>query len=111
MGMIVSVNVGLPQDVAWQGRTVRTGVWKTPVIGRIFARRLNLDGDGQGDLRGHGGEQRAIMVYQLDSYRYWAKYLGRPDLVPGNFGERIGGAVVEVSRWALLRNPCRWRAV
>lgn len=70
IGTIVSVNVGLPRDVAWQGRTVRTAVWKTPVTGRIFARRLNLDGDGQGDLRGHGGEQRAIMVYQLDSYRY-----------------------------------------
>jgi ferredoxin-NADP reductase/MOSC domain-containing protein YiiM len=116
VGMIVSVNVGLPRDVAWQGRTVRTGVWKTPVTERIFARRLNLDGDGQGDLRGHGGEQRAIMVYQLDSYRYWAKYLGRPDLVAGNFGEnltvegladnkvcigdrfRIGSAVVEVSQ-------------
>jgi ferredoxin-NADP reductase/MOSC domain-containing protein YiiM/ferredoxin len=116
VGVIVSVNVGLPHDVAWQGRTVRTGVWKTPVTGRILARRLNLDGDGQGDLRGHGGEQRAIMVYQLDSYRYWAKYLGRSDLVAGNFGEnltvegladnevcigdrfRIGGAVVEVSQ-------------
>jgi hypothetical protein len=58
MGVIVSVNVGLPQDVAWQGRTVRTAVWKAPVTGRIVARRLNLDGDGQGDLRGHGGEQR-----------------------------------------------------
>ena len=66
MGVIVSVNVGLPQDVAWQGRTVRTAVWKTPVTGRIFARRLNLDGDGQGDLRGHGGEQRALLVYQLE---------------------------------------------
>jgi MOSC domain-containing protein YiiM len=116
MGVIVSVNVGLPQNVAWQGRTVRTAVWKTPVTGRIFARRLNLDGDGQGDLRGHGGEQRAIMVYQLDSYRYWARYLGRSDLAAGNFGEnltvegladnevcigdrfRIGGAVVEVSQ-------------
>ena len=116
MGLIVSVNVGLPQNVAWQGRTVRTAVWKTPVTGRIFARRLNLDGDGQGDLRGHGGEQRAIMVYQLDSYRYWASYLGRSDLVAGNFGEnltvegladnevcigdrfRIGGAVVEISQ-------------
>jgi ferredoxin-NADP reductase/MOSC domain-containing protein YiiM/ferredoxin len=114
--VIVSVNVGLPRDVAWQGRTVRTAVWKTPVTERIFARRLNLDGDGQGDLRGHGGEQRAIMVYQLDSYRYWASYLGRSDLVAGNFGEnltvegladsevcigdrfRIGGAVVEVSQ-------------
>ena len=116
MGLIVSVNVGLPQNVAWQGRTVRTGVWKTPVTGRVFARRLNLDGDGQGDLRGHGGEQRAILVYQLESYRYWARYLGRSDLVAGNFGEnltvegladnevcigdrfRIGGAVVEVSQ-------------
>ena len=116
MGVIVSVNVGLPRDVAWEGRTVRTAVWKTSVTGRIFARRLNLDGDGQGDLRGHGGEQRALMVYQLDSYRYWAGYLGRTDLVAGNFGEnltvegladnevcigdrfRIGGAVVEVSQ-------------
>jgi MOSC domain-containing protein YiiM len=116
MAVIVSVNVGLPQSVAWQGRTVHTAVWKAPVTGRIFARRLNLDGDGQGDLHGHGGEQRAIMVYQLESYGYWAKYLGRPDLVPGNFGENltvegladdevcigdrfaIGGAVVEVSQ-------------
>jgi MOSC domain-containing protein YiiM len=64
MGVIVSVNVGLPQDVAWQGRTVRTAIWKKPVPGRIFAGRLNLAGDGQGDLGGHGGEQRAIMVYQ-----------------------------------------------
>jgi ferredoxin-NADP reductase/MOSC domain-containing protein YiiM/ferredoxin len=116
MGVIVSVNVGLPQDVAWQGRTVRTAVWKTPVTRRIFAGRLNLDGDGQGDLRAHGGEQRALLVYQLDSYRYWASYLGRSDLVAGNFGEnltvegladtevcigdrfRIGSAVVEVSQ-------------
>jgi ferredoxin-NADP reductase/MOSC domain-containing protein YiiM/ferredoxin len=115
-GVIVSVSVGLPQNVEWQGRTVRTGVWKTPVTGRVFARRLNLDGDGQGDLHGHGGEQRAILVYQLDSYRYWAKFLGRPDLTAGNFGEnltveglpdnevcigdrfRIGNAVVEVSQ-------------
>src|SRR5215475_6953431 len=116
MDVIVSVNVGLPQDVAWQGRTVRTAVWKTPVTGRIVARRLNLDGDGQADLRAHGGEQRALLVYQLDSYRYWASHLGRSDLVAGNFGEnltvegladnevcigdrfRIGGAVVEVSQ-------------
>jgi MOSC domain-containing protein YiiM/ferredoxin-NADP reductase len=116
MGIVVSVNVGLPQDVVWQGRTVRTGIWKKPVTGRIFARRLNLDGDGQGDLAGHGGEQRAIMVYQLESYRYWANFLGRPDLTPGIFGEnltvegladteacigdrfKIGGAVVEVSQ-------------
>ncbi len=116
MNVVVSVNVGLPQDVAWQGRTVRTGIWKKPVTGRIFAGRLNLDGDGQGDLRGHGGEQRAVMVYQLESYRYWANYLGRSDLVPGIFGEnltvdgladtevcigdrfRIGSAIFEVTQ-------------
>jgi ferredoxin-NADP reductase/MOSC domain-containing protein YiiM/ferredoxin len=116
MGVVVSVNVGLPQGVAWQGRTVRTAIWKKPVTGRIFAGRLNLDGDGQGDLGGHGGEQRALMVYQLESYRYWANYLGRSDLVPGIFGEnltvegladaevcigdrfRVGGVVVEVSQ-------------
>jgi MOSC domain-containing protein YiiM len=89
MDVVVSVNVGLPRDIAWQGRTVRTGIWKQPVTGRIFARRLNLDGDGQGDLAGHGGEQRALMVYQLESYRYWANYLGRSDLVPGIFGENL----------------------
>jgi hypothetical protein len=60
-----------PRDVAWQGMTVRTAVWKAPVTARIFAGRLNLDGDGQADLRAHGGEQRAL-VYQLESYRYWA---------------------------------------
>jgi hypothetical protein len=56
MGVVVSVNVGLPQDVAWQGRTVGTAIWKKPVTGRIFAGRLNLDGDCRGDLGGHGGE-------------------------------------------------------
>ena len=89
MAVIVSVNVGLPREVTWRGRTVRTGVWKTPAAGRIIARRLNLDGDGQGDLGGHGGEQRALMVYQLESYRYWANYLGRSDFVPGIFGENL----------------------
>ena len=70
-GRLLSVNVGLPQDVPWQGQTVHTGVWKQPVDGPRQVRRLNIDGDGQGDLAGHGGEQRAVFVYQLDSYRYW----------------------------------------
>jgi MOSC domain-containing protein YiiM len=68
--ILQSVNVGLPKDVAWQGRTVHTGVWKYPVKGPRMVRRLNVDGDGQGDLQGHGGEQRAVLVYQLDSYRH-----------------------------------------
>jgi ferredoxin-NADP reductase/MOSC domain-containing protein YiiM len=116
MATLVSVNVGLPRDVAWHGKTVHTGVWKSPVEGRQMARRLNIDGDGQGDLDGHGGEFRAIYVYQLGSYDYWADRMGRDDFVHGQFGEnftvtgladdevcigdryRVGDAVVEVTQ-------------
>ena len=86
---LMSVNVGMPKDVPWNGKTVHTGVWKTPVEGAVMVRRLNIDGDGQGDLAGHGGEQRAVMVYQTESYDYWRDYLGRDDLRPGNFGENF----------------------
>ena len=87
--MLVSVNVGMPKDVPWQGKTVHTGVWKYPVQGPAMARRLNIDGDGQGDLAGHGGEQRAVLVYQLDSYRHWARHFGRDDFGYGQFGENL----------------------
>jgi ferredoxin-NADP reductase/MOSC domain-containing protein YiiM len=86
---LVSVNVGMPKDVPWNGKTVHTGIWKTPVDGPVMVRTLNVDGDGQGDLGGHGGEQRAVMVYQTESYDFWRDYLGRDDLVPGNFGENF----------------------
>ena len=113
---LLSVNVGLPRDIAWEGRTVHTAVWKEPAVGRVRARRLNLDGDGQGDLAGHGGEQRAVFVYQAASYLHWEAELGRSDFVPGQLGEnftvaglpddevcigdryRIGSAVFEVSQ-------------
>ncbi|MET7401483.1 MOSC and FAD-binding oxidoreductase domain-containing protein [Dactylosporangium sp. NPDC005572] len=116
MGVLRSVNVGKPRNVSWQGRTVYTGVWKTAVDGRVAARRTNLDGDGQGDLAGHGGEQRAILVYQLDAYRHWQDFLHRDDFTFGQFGEnftvdglgddevcigdryRIGGALFEVTQ-------------
>jgi len=112
----VAVNVGLPQDVSWRASTVHTGVWKHAVDGPRMVRRLNVDGDGQGDLAGHGGEQRAVLVYQLDSYRYWQAELHRDDFVHGQFGEnftveglpddevcigdryRIGNAVFEVTQ-------------
>src|SRR5262250_806099 len=87
MARLLSVNVGLPRDVVWQGRTVHTAVWKNPVQGRRMVRRLNIDGDGQGDLGGHGGEQRAVFVYQIESYRYWEDRLGRSDFTYGQFGE------------------------
>ena len=116
VGRLLSVNVGLPQDVAWHGQTVHTAVWKQPVEGPRLVRRLNIDGDGQGDLNGHGGEHRAVFVYQIDSYRYWQEQLGRDDFSYGQFGEnftvdglpddqvnigdqyRIGEAVFEVTQ-------------
>lgn len=120
MARLLAVNVGLPRDVQWKGRTVHTGIWKNPVDGRCLVRRLNLDGDGQGDLAGHGGEQRAVFVYQIESYRYWQEQLRRPDLgdpkSSGRFGEnftveglpddtacigdqyRIGSALFEVTQ-------------
>ena len=88
-GTLLSVNVGMPKNVSWQGRTVFTGVFKEPVTGSRRVRRLNVDGDGQGDLTGHGGEQRAVFVYQMDSYRYWEHELGRHDFVYGQFGKNF----------------------
>ena len=116
MDTLVSVNVGMPKNVQWRDQTVYTGIWKAPVEGPVMVRRLNVDGDGQGDLGGHGGEQRAVMVYQIESYDFWRTYLGRDDLAPGHFGEnftisgladdevcigdryRIGGAEFEVTQ-------------
>ena len=74
---LISVNVGLPKDVPWHGKTVHTGIFKSPVAGPVMVRRLNLDGDGQGDTAGHGGEQRAVFVYQLQSYEHWERYFGQ----------------------------------
>jgi len=89
VGRLMSVNVGLPQDVAWHGQTVHTAVWKRPVEGPRLVRRLNIDGDGQGDLAGHGGQNRAVFVYQLESYQYWQQQLGRDDFTCGQFGENF----------------------
>ena len=116
MPRLLSVNVGLPRDIAWNGKTVRTAIWKSPVEGRRMVRKLNIVGDAQGDLAGHGGEQRAVFVYQMDSYHYWESFLGRSDFIFGQFGEnftveqlsddevcigdryRIGNAIFEVTQ-------------
>jgi ferredoxin-NADP reductase/MOSC domain-containing protein YiiM len=120
MPRLLSVNVGLPRDIEWKGRTVHTGIWKNPAQGRCRVRRLNLEGDGQGDLDGHGGEQRAVFAYQIESYRHWQEQLKRSDLGDpksyGQFGEnftieglpddtvcigdryRIGSALFEVTQ-------------
>src|ERR1700733_8498146 len=116
MGRLLSINVGLPRDVAWKGEKVHTAIWKQPVQGKIAVRHLNVEGDGQGDLAGHGGENRAVMVYQMDAYHYWEAQLGRHDFSFGQFGEnftvaglpddevcigdryRIGSALFEVTQ-------------
>src|SRR5580693_3658866 len=89
MPRLLSVNVGLPRDVTWNGKTVRTAVWKSPVTGRRMVRKLDIDGDAQADLAGHGGEHRAVFVYQMDSYHYWESVLGRNDFTFGQFGENF----------------------
>jgi len=89
MPVLLSVNVGLPRNVPWSGKTVYTGIWKKPVPGAAMVRRLNIDGDGQGDLNGHGGEQRAVLVYQIESYRHWQQHFGRDDFGYGQFGENL----------------------
>ena len=116
MAQLLSVNVGRPREIAWRGKTVYTSVWKAPVQGRRLVGRLNVDGDAQGDLHGHGGEHRAVFVYQMDSYHYWERELKRSDFTFGQFGEnftvegladsevcvgdryRIGGALFEVTQ-------------
>src|SRR5262249_38954650 len=89
MARLLSVNVGLPRDIVWKGRTVHTAIWKNPVPGRCRVGRLNIEGDGQGDLAAHGGEQRAVFVYQIESYNYWQEQLNRTDLAYGQFGENF----------------------
>src|SRR5580704_16534948 len=116
MPRLLSVNVGLPRDVTWKGKTIRTSVWKSPVTGRRMVHKLDIDGDAQADLAGHGGEHRAVFVYQMDSYHYWEHFLSRSDFTFGQFGEnftvdgladnevcigdrfRIGDAIFEVTQ-------------
>jgi ferredoxin-NADP reductase/MOSC domain-containing protein YiiM/ferredoxin len=116
LARLVSVNVGLPREITWRGKNVFTGIWKNPTQDRVTVRRLNIEGDGQGDLAGHGGLNRPVMVYQMDSYRYWERELGRNNFSYGQFGEnftieglpdtevcigdrfRIGSALFEISQ-------------
>lgn len=116
MATLLSVNVGLPKELEWRGERIFSAIWKRPVEGATVARRLNVDGDGQGDLAGHGGEHRAVFVYQQASYEFWERLLRRNDFTMGQFGEnftvdglsddevcigdrlRIGEAIFEVTQ-------------
>jgi len=118
---VLSVNVSKPKTITYRGKSVTTGIFKEPVVGRVMVRKLNLEGDGQADLTVHGGVDKAVYVYDLDSYRYWERELGRADFAYGHFGEnltveglpddqvhigdvfRVGEALLEVSQ---PRVPC-----
>ena len=118
---LLSVNVSQPKEVSYNGERIKTGIFKEPVSGRTMMRRLNLDGDGQGDPSVHGGVHKAVYVYPMEHYDYWKHELGRKDLTYGQFGEnltveglleetvhigdvfRVGEALVEVSQ---PRVPC-----
>lgn len=118
---LLSVNVSLPKEITHSGRSITTGIFKEPVDGRVMLRTLNLDGDGQADLIGHGGKYRAVYVYTYENYEHWAGELGRTDFTYGQFGEnltvegmtddavhvgdvfRIGSALVEITQ---PRIPC-----
>src|SRR5215204_7170573 len=118
---LLSVNVSPPAEVVHGGKTVTTGIFKEPVDGRVMLRTLNLDGDGQADLIGHGGIHKAAYAYSVENYEYWKRELGRTDFTFGQFGEnftvegmledavhigdvfRVGDALVEVTQ---PRVPC-----
>ena len=86
---VVSVNAGLPREVVWKGRAVRTGIFKDPVEGRVAVRALNLDGDRQADLTVHGGVSKAVYVYPSEHYAYWREELPGVELPWGMFGENL----------------------
>ena len=86
---VLSVNTGLPREVAWHGRSVTTGIFKEPVSGRMALRKLNLDGDGQADLSVHGGEYKAVYCYPVAHYDYWKRELAPRELPTGIFGENF----------------------
>ena len=118
---LLSVNVSLPKEVPYVGQMTTTGIFKEPVSGRVMLRTLNLDGDGQADLKAHGGMYKAAYVYSMENYDYWTRELGRADFTFGQFGEnftvegmledeihigdvfRVGTALVEVTQ---PRVPC-----
>lgn len=86
---LLSVNTGLPREVISNGKTVLTGIFKTPVGGRMMVRRLNLDGDRQADLSVHGGADKAVYAYPVEHYTWWSRELPDADMPPGMFGENF----------------------
>ena len=119
---VLSVNVGSPREFEYNGRLVRSAIWKSPVSGRIAVRGVNLDGDDQADREAHGGPDKAIYSYAIEDTRWWEHEIGR-SLSYGEFGENLTTEGIEVNdalvgeRWEIgttvlevsePRVPC-WR--
>lgn len=86
---LLSINVSKPKPIQYDGKTIRTGIFKEPVSGTVMLREKNIDGDGQGDLRVHGGTYKAIYGYPFEHYTHWQQELQRDDLTYGQFGENL----------------------
>ena len=86
---IVSVNVGMPREVVWQGMTAQTGIFKEPVAGPVTINKLNLAGDKQADLTVHGGPAKAIYAYPAEHYEYWRQEVPDVSFPWGKFGENL----------------------
>jgi len=86
---LISINVGLPREVSWRGKTFSTGIFKSPVEGPIELRTFNLEGDGQADLSVHGGPDKAAYVYPAEHYEFWRRELPDMELAWGHFGENF----------------------
>lgn len=86
---ILSLNLGLPRQLAWHGQPVSTGIFKEPVSGRVLLRKLNFDGDRQADLTVHGGPHKAVYAYPSEHYVFWKKQLAREHLPFASFGENL----------------------
>jgi len=86
---LLSINVGLPRDVDWRGGTVRTSIFKSPLLGRVRVTKLNVEGDQQSDLSVHGGIEKAVYVYPSEHYAFWREELPGIDLPWGVFGENF----------------------
>jgi MOSC domain-containing protein YiiM len=121
-GKVLSVNVGLPREFEYNGHPARSGIWKSPVAGRVAARGVNLDGDDQADRRAHGGPDKVVYAYAVEDLGWWAQEIGRP-LQYAELGENITTEGIDVNgalvgeRWAIgttvlevsePRVPC-WR--
>jgi MOSC domain-containing protein YiiM len=121
-GRVLSINVGGVREFVYNGRPVKSAIWKVPVVGRIAARGVNLEGDDQADRKAHGGADKAVYAYAVEDLRWWEEKLGR-SLPYGQFGENLTTEAIEVNgalvgeRWEIgstvlevsePRVPC-WR--